>query len=114
MFSSHGAAAGDERYVEEVILMINKCRKILLELFKKQFGVIENSNLTWISFLDPRVTKRMPHLSPADAPQACENVVRAAVDLADSEQSTPFRFETNQRHTTPVLPAQGAIFNMRD
>ncbi|KAG3111352.1 hypothetical protein PI124_g9416 [Phytophthora idaei] len=79
LFSSHGAAAGDESYVEETILMMDECRKILLELFNKQFAVIKKGKLSWIVFLDPRVAKRMPHFKPADVPRACDDVVCAAV-----------------------------------
>ncbi|POM59948.1 LOW QUALITY PROTEIN: hypothetical protein PHPALM_31251 [Phytophthora palmivora] len=64
------STAGDEFYVEETVLMMNECRKVPLELFNKRFSNLENSELKSISFLDSRVARRMPHLTPHGIPHA--------------------------------------------
>ncbi|KAG3004466.1 hypothetical protein PC128_g8257 [Phytophthora cactorum] len=58
----------------------------------------------------------MPHLSPADVPRACDDIVCAAVELSDrARSSTPFRSEIAPRQSTPVPLGQGCnSFNMRD
>ncbi|KAG3237818.1 hypothetical protein PI124_g17207 [Phytophthora idaei] len=95
--------------------MMNECREVLLELFNNRFTKLEKSELTWISFLDPRVARRTPNLSPADIPRACDNVVRAAVELADEERNTPFRSSDTGHQYTPVSVVNIAeSFNLSD
>ncbi|POM74462.1 Zinc finger BED domain containing hypothetical protein 1-like [Phytophthora palmivora] len=107
LFTSHASTAGDELYVEETVLMTNECRNI---------SNLEKSELKWISFLDPRVARQMPHLTPCSIPHACDELIRAAIEISDKERNTPFQSANlSIRYTTPV-PAGNAFesFNMGD
>jgi len=83
LFDRAVATAGDEQYVEETVLMMQECRKRILQLFELRFSALEDSELTWVSFLDPRVARKMSHLTPSSKPIACANLVNASVELAE-------------------------------
>ncbi|KAJ8562035.1 hypothetical protein ON010_g7641 [Phytophthora cinnamomi] len=76
---------------------------------------LERSALAGISFLDPRVARRTPHLSTVDIPNACESVVRAAAELAQQARNTPFRTPSglHQQVSAPATNTPGS-FNLSD
>eukprot|EP00644_Phytophthora_capsici_P015335 jgi/Phyca11/113400/e_gw1.24.447.1 len=76
------AIAGYESYVGETIFMMNKCRKIMLDLLEDRFSGLEDSELVWIYLLDPHIARSMSHLSIAVIPSTCDALVRAAVESA--------------------------------
>jgi len=63
------AEAGDEEAVDDIEFTMNECRKTMLILFNERFRSVEESDLKWVAFIDPRAAKRMLHLTPADPQQ---------------------------------------------
>ncbi|KAG3204243.1 hypothetical protein PC128_g2042 [Phytophthora cactorum] len=84
LFDANVAEAGDEDYVHEIEIMMNECWKAMLALHTKRFRSLEESKLKWVSFLDPRVAKRMSHLSPTDT---TPSMVRDLVFIAENWQT---------------------------
>ncbi|RAW21458.1 hypothetical protein PC110_g22099 [Phytophthora cactorum] len=99
LFAALAAEAGEEPYVAETVLMMDKCRKVMLALYVQRFEELEQSELRWVAFLDPRIEKWMSHLSPADTPKANEEHVAAMVALAQPYLPT---IQTERRHQTPT------------
>jgi hypothetical protein len=113
MFRLDAAEAGEESYVDDTLLTMNECRRLILQLFDSRFPSLQSSELMWVSYLDPRVAKRMAHLTAADTPHACAAVVRAAVNLARDESKTPSRpaSDTSGMMLSPVpIPVDAESF----
>jgi len=69
LFDALVAEAGDEEAVDDIEFTMNECRKTMLILFNERFRSVEESDLKWVAFIDPRAAKRMLHLTPADPQQ---------------------------------------------
>jgi hypothetical protein len=82
LFDRALAFAGNEDYVHETKVVMQACRERVLELFDQRFSALESSDLMWIAYLDPRVARKMSHLTPATRPIACANIVGASLELA--------------------------------
>ncbi|GMF29752.1 unnamed protein product [Phytophthora fragariaefolia] len=89
LFAELIAEAGDETFVEETHVMMNDCRRFILKLFDQRFRVLENSELAWVAYLDPRIGKRMSHLSAADRDSAEADLLAATRNLARECRGEP-------------------------
>jgi hypothetical protein len=76
------AVAGDEVYVNETRILMQACCKRILEHFDKCFAALEASDLSWIAFLDPRVARTMNHLTTTTSSNACADIVRSSMEIA--------------------------------
>ncbi|KAG2767140.1 hypothetical protein PC129_g14047 [Phytophthora cactorum] len=74
--------------------MMNKCRKVVLKLFNTRFSELEKSERAWVAHLDPRVGKRMPHLSAADTQRADTALLAATHKMAEE-------YRGESAHQTP-------------
>lgn len=82
LFDRALAIAGNEDYVHETKVVMQACRERVLQLFDQRFAALESSDLMWIAYLDPRVARKMNHLTAATRPIACANIVAASLALA--------------------------------
>jgi hypothetical protein len=65
---------------------MTECRKTIVKLFKARFSALEQSELAWVSYLDPRVAKRMAHLRNESKARAQNDIVRATVEITKEEE----------------------------
>ncbi|KAE9285368.1 hypothetical protein PF008_g26933 [Phytophthora fragariae] len=101
LFAELVAVAGDEAFVAETLVMMNDCRRFILNLFDKRFTIFENSELVWVAYLDPRIGKRMSHLSECSrqgqrqscpscsSTEASSRMLRGALTPDTSPEHTP-------------------------
>ncbi|GMF39602.1 unnamed protein product [Phytophthora fragariaefolia] len=86
LFEQDRILAGNEEYVNDVMVTMKECRNTVLRLFDNRFSHLASSELAWVSYLDPRVAKYMNHLSDEQIPDARKkNLIAAAVQLVRDE-----------------------------
>ncbi|RLN88048.1 hypothetical protein BBJ28_00021855 [Nothophytophthora sp. Chile5] len=105
LFDSEAAQAGNEAFVRDTIQHMQRVRTAFLTLFDARFSAL-NSELFWVTLLDPRYTKT-PHLTSDERSEALEMLVDAAYELAYTVTLSSSAFSTPEATPSDQLSTIG-------